>query len=439
MDNMLEVQNCPLVVQYCPLEVQKLPRGGSQKMKIWPTTLLIAVLCSWSARAVRAQAVPFDFDSGAPALTVGQNIPFDQTSGGVTAHFSSPAGSVFSVQSDASTGFRMSQFSGRYLNANNQNGNALDIKFDSQLTGITLKFATADFQQVEVPTTIQLTAYLGSTLSPPVDSTTAHGVYAGDTMPMGTLSFNSGGKPFDLVEIAIPRQPLAAGAFLVDNIRVTAAVTPSAILPQFAFGGGWYSAVYFTNIGASAVSFPVSFTADNGTPLTVPSLSGSSVTLSLNPGATALIEAPNVGPLTQGYVSVALPGGVVGYGVFRQSASGRFDQEAVVPLSSTSSTTSTLIWDDTSYTTSVAIVNPSSLATTVTIVVRDSLGGTIGTTAVPLAANSKFASPLRDLPGLGAMTGNRGAADFTVSTGNIAVLGLRFAGSAFTSIPTADR
>jgi len=37
------------------------------------------------------------------------------------------------------------------------------------------------------------------------------------------------------------------------------------------------------------------------------------------------------------------------------------------------------------------------------------------------------------------MIGNRGSAEFTVTSGNVAVLGLRFIGSAFTSIPTADR
>jgi hypothetical protein len=407
-------------------------------MTIWRTVLLLAVLGSWPALVLRAQTVTFDFDSGTPTLTTGQNVPFDQTSGGITAHFSSPGGPAFSIQSDATTGWKLSQFSGHYLYANNQNGNALDIKFSQQVNSITLTFATADFQQVEVPTTIQLAGYLDSTSTPAVGSTTMHGAYGGDTMPMGVVTFNSGAKPFNLVEITIPSQALAAGAFFVDNIRVTAAA-PSAVLPQFVFGGGWYSAVYFTNIGASAVSFPVSFTLDNGAPMSVPSVGSATATVNLAPRATAVIEAPNVGSLNQGYVSAALPAGVVGYGVFRASVPGRFDQEAVVPFSSASSTTSTLIWDDTNLTTSVAVVNPTSLATTVAIIVRDSVGAAIGTTSVSLAAKSKFATVLRDLPGLGAMMGSRGSADFMVSTGNIAVLGLRFAGAALTSIPTTDR
>jgi len=211
------------------------------------------------------------------------------------------------------------------------------------------------------------------------------------------------------------------------------------ILPQFAFGGGWYSALYFTNTSSSSVSFPVSFVGDDGRSLSVPSVGGSSTTVSLAPRGTAVIEAPNSGPLNQGYVSMPLPAGVVGYGVFRQSVPGRPDQEAVVPLSGVSSTTSTLIWDDTNFVTGVAIVNPSSLNTTVAIVVRDLLGVTLGNATVPLAAKSKVAVALRDFPGLGTMAGKRGSADFTVAFGNVAVLGLRFAGSAFTSIPTTDR
>jgi P pilus assembly chaperone PapD len=215
--------------------------------------------------------------------------------------------------------------------------------------------------------------------------------------------------------------------------------TIQRILPQLAFGGGWYTALYFTNTTTSAVSFNVNFTASNGAPLPVPSVGGSSTIVSLAPRGTALLEVPNSGPLNQGYVSVSMPLGVTGYGVFRQSVQVIADQEGVVPLSSASTTTSTLIWDDTAYVTSVAIVNPSSLFATVSIVVRDAIGATIGTSSVALPPMNKTAFILRSAPGLGAMAGNRGSADFTVSSGNVAVLGLRFNGAAFTSIPTADR
>lgn len=164
--------------------------------------------------------VTFDFDTGTPSLARGEGIPFDQTSKGVTAHFSSPQGNAFSVQNDASTGWKMSQFSGLYLSDNNLNSNFLDIEFNTDLTSITLTFATADFQQVEVPTTIELKAHEGYFNSPLVGSATAHGTYGGDTMPMGTLSFGSS-APFNVVRLGIPYAPLAASDFLVDNVIVT--------------------------------------------------------------------------------------------------------------------------------------------------------------------------------------------------------------------------
>jgi len=237
------------------------------------------------------------------------------------------------------------------------------------------------------------------------------------------------------------------GSQVADNKAGVDAVLPvlsgdvaaSQVLPQFVFGGGWYSALYFTNTGAAPVSFPVNFISDTGTPLNVPSVGGASATVSLAARGTAIIEALNIGSLNQGYVSLSLPVGVESYGVFRQSVPGTPDQEAVVPISSAFSTASTLIFDETNFTTSVAIVNPSPVPTTVTITVRNANGVAIGTSTVALPANSHTAMTLRSLPGLGAIPGNRGSADFSVTSGNVAVLGLRFGGAAFTSIPTKER
>lgn len=220
---------------------------------------------------------------------------------------------------------------------------------------------------------------------------------------------------------------------------LTGDVAASSVLPQFAFGGGWYSAIYFTNRGDNAVSFPLNFISDSGTPLLVPALSGTSTTVNLAGHATALIEAPNTGALSQGYVSLSLPQGVEAYGVFRVSAAGAPDQEAVVPLSSAFSTGATLMWDDTHFVTSIAIVNPNAVATTVNITVRDVNGVVIGQTSIPLAAGNKAESVMRNIPGLSSMAGNRGSADFTVTSGFVAVLGLRSDGLAITSIPTAQK
>jgi P pilus assembly chaperone PapD len=212
----------------------------------------------------------------------------------------------------------------------------------------------------------------------------------------------------------------------------------SSILPQFAFGGGWYSALYFTNVTGSPVSFPVSFVSDAGMPLTVPALGGATTQVNLAAHGTAIIEAPNVGSLLQGYAEFSLPRGVYGYGVFRQSVAGRPDQEAVVPFSAAGATSNTLTWDETNLITAVAVGNPSATATTVGVTLWDENGNVIGTSSIPLAAGAKTEATLRTLPGLSAMVGQRGSAQFTVSAGSVAVLGLRFDGPALTSIPTAN-
>jgi hypothetical protein len=223
----------------------------------------------------------------------------------------------------------------------------------------------------------------------------------------------------------------------VRSIRFTSA--PTRILPQFAFGGGWYSAIYFTNTSPNALSFPVRFITDNGTPLSVPAV-GSATTVVLPARGAAVIEAPNTGPLTLGYVAVDLPDAVAAYGVFRQSVQGYPDQEAVVPLSGSSATTCTLAWDDRSVSTAVAVVNPSSQDAVLTVTLRDDFGQLIGASSVALAAGNKVALFLRQMPGLSGMVGKRGSADVSVSQGAaVAVLGLRFNGPAFTSIPTTER
>jgi hypothetical protein len=134
-----------------------------------------------------------------------------------------------------------------------------------------------------------------------------------------------------------------------------------------------------------------------------------------------------------------LPAGVTGYGVFRQSLPGVADQEAVVPLSGTTATTSTLEFDDTKYVTGVAVVNLTSVSTTISVFVRDAQGNPIGTSNIALGPHAKTAVVLRDLPGLAGVSGSLGSVDFTTSIGTLAALGLRFNGTAFTSIPTSDR
>ena len=214
-----------------------------------------------------------------------------------------------------------------------------------------------------------------------------------------------------------------------------------AILGQFVFGGGWYTALYFSNGSVNQVTFTVNFIGDDGNPLNVPSLNGTSKTVTLAPGGSTMLEAPNVGSLAEGYVSVALPVGVTGYGVFRQSVPGLPDQEAVVPLAYPNVTALSMVYDDINAITAIAVVNPSNVATSITITAEDVSGNVIATSASPLVLQpgTKQIGLLRSiLPGLNGIVGNRGIAKFTIPTGGIVVLGLRAKGVALTSIPTIN-
>jgi hypothetical protein len=195
---------------------------------------------------------------------------------------------------------------------------------------------------------------------------------------------------------------------------------------------------HFSNLTGAQVSFPVGFVSDAGTPLTVPAIGGRITQVSLAAYGTAIVEAPNVGSLLEGYAEFTPPSGVYGYGVFRQSIPGLPDQEAVVPFSAANATLNTLTFDETNFTTAAAIVNSGSTAATVVITVIDSNGNAIGTSSITLPPGNKTEAALRNLPGLSGMVGKRGLAQFSVSSGNVAVLGLRFDGSAFTSIPATS-
>ena len=225
------------------------------------------------------------------------------------------------------------------------------------------------------------------------------------------------------------------------NTTISGTGTPQQlkqVLPQFAFGQGWYSALYFTNTTSITLSFDVTFTADDSTPLDVPGV-GTSKHVTLAPQETVIIEAPNTGAFAEGYATFSLPSGVAGYGIFRQSATGRFDQEALVGFKNANSTATSFTWDDTAFVTSLALVNPSGVPATATITAWDNTGAVVGTGTVALAPGAKTATVMHAITGLSGITGLRGSALVTVSSGNVAVLGLRFGGSAFTSIPTTQQ
>ena len=159
--------------------------------------------------------------------------------------------------------------------------------------------------------------------------------------------------------------------------------------------------------------------------------------MNLPANGSASIEASSDEAMVEGWASFFLPTGVSGYAVIRDTVARHTWQEAVVPFTSAAATTASLVWDDTNpgAQTRIAMVNGGSAEATVAITVLDNQGNTLGTSSTRLNSQTQIVEALESLKGLSGMTGHWGTATFAASAGNVSVLGLRFDGLAFSSIP----
>jgi protocatechuate 3,4-dioxygenase beta subunit len=217
--------------------------------------------------------------------------------------------------------------------------------------------------------------------------------------------------------------------------------TTAFALPQAAFGGGWYTAIYLANTTNATATATLNVVNANGSPLPITLPGGTpnaTQTLTIPARGSTIVELPNTAgsSLTQGWVEAQLPQGVVGYAVFRQSVTGRPNQEAVVPLSTQTATQVSMVYDDTTgFTTGVALVNPGNTQTTLTITAYSATGTIIGTGNLTLPARSRTSVSLREISGLAGIGGTRGWVSINSTGGVVSAMGLRFGQEAFTSIP----
>ena len=187
-----------------------------------------------SAQAATPFSASFNFDTGTPSLSNGHNIPFNQTGGDVTAYFSSPAGSTFSIQTDSTTQSTLSQLTGKYLYHQGPYRDSLEIRFSQYLNSITFSFATIESHTAtgDEPSNITVTAYVNSSTTTPIGSAKAHAQWpSGDTFPQGNITLSTGNTQFNLVRIEVPYEsPRSAKDIIIDNIIVTGA---DFIIPEF--------------------------------------------------------------------------------------------------------------------------------------------------------------------------------------------------------------
>lgn len=209
------------------------------------------------------------------------------------------------------------------------------------------------------------------------------------------------------------------------------------VIPQFVDGGSWKTSMFFVNLENHSVSFQVLFFNDNGSDLSIPVLGQGLVrglTVSLDSAGSIEFETEGTAfNLTQGWalLSQSTNDSVGGMAVFRQSVSGRADQEAVVPIVSQYDDHFVLLFDNTNFTTAIAIANPTTNAVIIPVNIRNQAGQIIDQRTISLGSYSHTAFTLPDT--WSSTAGRRGAIEFQTSGFGVGALGLRFNGSAFTS------
>ena len=234
--------------------------------------------------------------------------------------------------------------------------------------------------------------------------------------------------------------------------QTTASTTPGlryvGSMAQLASGNYWKTTITLVNHGTAAARARLNFFNNNGGPLslaiTYPSLPPadpvllSSVERSIEPGASFSFSTTGPDDVeTVGWAQMLADGDISGFAVFRQNV--HREQEAVVPLE-THNSDSYVLWFNNSgdFITGLAVANNSPSAASIPVIVRDEAGNQIHTQTLELPALGHISGALTAI--IGNTGGKVGSVEFrTPPGGQISVLGLRFNGISFTTIPVLDR
>lgn len=195
----------------------------------------LSLLAGLSLLGTAAQTIDFNFDGG----PLGAGTPLDQSSGGITAHFTA-SGSAYSIQRADVLGFTPQGFSGYCLYPGGVFLSDLAISFSQSLTETSLLYAPEEYA-TDTSATLRITGYLGSTFV----ATDTKTIQTPGTWPTGTLLLTSA-QPFDNVVIHYEHAPVTGGdygpIFMVDNLSVVPAPEPgqaAGILGAGAVGTVW--------------------------------------------------------------------------------------------------------------------------------------------------------------------------------------------------------
>jgi len=266
--------------------------------------------------------------------------------------------------------------------------------------------------------------------------------YAATVNKRGTVEFDtpSGGQ--------ISVLGLRANGGALTTLPVLANVNASGgSLTHATFNGGFNTLFTLVNNGSADAQATLNFFDDNGAalpmqlvlPQTSTPLTAATVTRTLAPGASLLVQAQGQDalPSVVGSAQLSTTGNVSGFAIFNWTT---FGQEASVPLETRNPSAFVLAFDNTNgVVTGVAVANVSGQAATIPVTIRDDAGAVMGNANIQLAGNGHASFLLGDKYSV--VNGKRGTVEFgTPGGGRISVIGLRAkTNGSLTTIPVLTK
>ncbi len=238
----------------------------------------------------------------------------------------------------------------------------------------------------------------------------------------------------ELLSHRAPKKALQAAA---SNPRVVV-YTGDRVIPQFVDGGSWQTSITLVNLENHGTSFDVLFLDDNGYDFSVPIYGEGTVHrlgIFLDAAASFTFQTTGLSRnLTSGWALLSQTNNdsVGMFAIFRQYLPGGQAQEAVVPSVNQFASHFVLPFDNAPYITGIALANPTNNPVVIPLNIRDESGRIIDTRQFQLGPYGHTAFALPDV--WQSTRGIRGTIEFLTSGFGVGALGLRFNGTAFTSL-----